>query len=217
MFEFLLYHRFDDYGTVSRTIFVDVACEQCGHCYGHALTRSRRAIGDRYVWQAREKYREKWLAQARRELDAKLARAVEVVPCPHCGWIQSRMLDRARQERYPAETWPGLFAFILAMIALAGLFVLWELEKAFQLNWVTAWISLSATFGLMVCCGGLCIVREALRARRYDPNSAPQEERIELGRQRSLSWEQFQALYPADAAIQMEQQKAAACRTETSV
>jgi len=39
------------------------------------MTRSRRAIGDRYAWQSREKYREKWLAQARRELDAKLARA----------------------------------------------------------------------------------------------------------------------------------------------
>jgi hypothetical protein len=216
MFEFLLYHRFDDYGTLSRTVFVDVTCEQCGHRYGHAMTRTRRAIGDRYVWQSREKYREKYVEEARRELDAKLARGVEVVPCPQCGWIQARMLDRARRERYPAETWPALVAFILAMIALAGLFVLWELEKAFRLNWVSAWISLSATFGLMVCCGGLCIVREALRARRFDPNSTPPEERIELGLQRSLNWEQFQALHPDDAAIQIEQEKAAACRTETS-
>jgi hypothetical protein len=217
MFEFLLYHRFDDYGTLKRTVFVDLVCEQCSHCYGHAMTRTRRAIGDRYVWQSREKYREKWLAQARRELEVKLARGVEVVPCPRCGWFQARMLSRAREERYPSTSWPALSAFVLAMIALAGLFVLWELEKAFRLNWVNAWISLSATFGLMVCCGGLCILREALRARKYDPNSAPQEERIEMGLQRSLSWEQFQVLYPDDAAIQIEQQKAAACRTETSV
>jgi hypothetical protein len=217
MFDFLLYHRFDDYGTLKRTVFVDLTCEKCGHRYGHAMTRTRRAIGDRYVWQSREKYRDKYVGEARRELDAKLACGVEVVPCPECGWIQSSMLDRARQERYPAETWPALTAFTIVMIALVGIFVLWELEKAFRLNWVNAWISLSTTFGLMVCCGGACILREALRARRYDPNSAPREELIELGKQTSLSWEQFQALFPDDAAIQIEKQKAAACRTETSV
>jgi hypothetical protein len=204
MFDFLLYHRFDDYGTVSRTVFIDVTCEQCSHCYGYALTRSRRAIGDRYIWQSREKYRDKYVAEARRELDAKLARAFDVVPCPRCGWIQAHMIAKAQQARYPAETWPAVFAFILAMIALAGLFVLWELEKAFQLKWVTAWVSLMLTFALMVGCGMLCVLREALRARKFDPNSTPVEERIEEGMQRSLSWEQFQALYPEDAAIQAE-------------
>jgi hypothetical protein len=126
------------------------------------------------------------------------------------------MLKRARYERYPCESWPAFLAFALAMIALAGLFVLWKLEAAFPLGWKRAWISLMATFGLMVCCGGLCILREALRARRYDPNSGPSEERIELGVQRSLTWEQFQTLHPQDAVMQIEKREAAARTAETA-
>jgi hypothetical protein len=217
MFDFLLYHRFDDHGTVSRSVFVEVTCEQCSHYYGYALTRSQRAIGDRYVWQSCDKGKEKALSDARRDVDRKLARGVELVPCPRCGWIQARMLGRARDENYPIEGWPALFAFILATVALAALFVLWKLEEALQLNWVTAWVSLIATFALMVTVGLVCIAREALRARKYDPNSAPQEERIALGRSRSLRWEQFEAHFPHDAAMQIEEKKAPEWRTETSV
>ncbi len=199
MIEFLLYHRFDDFGTLSRTVFIDVECEQCANVYGYALTRTRRAIGDRYFWQSREKGREKALKQARLELDAKLAAGVEVVPCPCCGWIQANMQNRARKERFPPGGWPAFSAFLLAGVALAMLYVLWEFEKAFGQNWETAWLSLSLTFLLMVSCGGLCIARDAWRARKYDPNSEPEEARIERGLQRSLTWEQFQTQYPFDA------------------
>jgi hypothetical protein len=180
------------------------------------MTRSTRAIGDRYVWQSPEKHKEKWLAEARRSVDAKLERGVEVVPCPCCGWIQSRMLRRARTECFPVETRPGVFAFILAGVALLLMVVLYHVEQAFNVNWVTGWLGLIATAILMAGCGTVCVIRQELRARRFDPNSTPAEERIDLGRQRALSWEQFQSLYPAEARIQTEEARAVACRTETS-
>jgi hypothetical protein len=199
MFEHFIYHlfrRFDDHGSLSRTVFVEARCEQCGHGYGYALTRSARSIGQRWFWQRPEVSRGRALEEARRELDQRLARGVEVAPCPRCGWIQQRLLERARREFFPLQTWPALFAFILAGIALALMVVLGYLEKAFRLNWEQAWLALVATCILMLCCGILAFVRQQLRARAYDPNTTPVEEGMARGRHRALTREQFGGLYP---------------------
>jgi hypothetical protein len=205
MFEFLLYHRFDDHGTVTRSRYVEVRCERCSHDYGYALTRSRRAIGDRYVWQKREAGRKKALEEAGREVEKKLTGGSEVVPCPCCGWIQQGMLEKARRELYPVESWPALFAFLLAGAALAGLVVLYHLEQNFQLNWVTAWGALMATALLMVCCGIVAFLHQQMRAARFDPNATPAEERIARGQRMVLHRSDFAVLYPAREEVEADE------------
>jgi hypothetical protein len=118
------------------------------------------------------------------------------------------MLDRARSEHQSPASRSALIAFVLAGIAIGCLFVLGEVEKAWRLNWVEAWQTLLATAGVMLVCGLLMSVWQAVRYTRYDPNTSPVEERIARGRQRAVSREQFRAGCP-DAEREHEERSKA--------
>jgi hypothetical protein len=109
MFEHFLYHlfvRYDDHGKMSRTVFAPVRCEQCGHTYGHALTRSARMFGERYFWKKPDSSLPGAQKEARRELEKKLARGVDLVPCPSaagfsgaCSTGRAANISRRRRGR----------------------------------------------------------------------------------------------------------------------
>jgi hypothetical protein len=201
----LLITRHEDRGRLSRTIHVGVRCEQCRHKYGYALTRSVRVKVSRVIWESRERARRAAEHQAESHLDEKLDRQSDPVPCPHCGWLQSQMLDAARRERFPRRPRNAVFALILAGIALfASFIVMMAQEERPNRDLGGVLTGLMLTVALLGGGGIASLVIHDRRVKNYDPNSTPVEDRIERGRERTLSWKEFQELYPQDEAKEDE-------------
>jgi hypothetical protein len=205
MIEFViqaLLTRHEDNGQLERTIHVGVLCEQCGRPYGYALTRSVGVQTTRAVWESVEAARKTAFRQARRSLDRILDRECDPVPCPECGWLQKKMLTAARREHFGALPWSATFAFILAGIVLFLLLAYTILVEDLALK-PARWgpegaAGLGLSFVLLLLCGGGAWLVHRVRRMWFDPNSIPVEERIERGRERALTWEEFQVRYPQE-------------------
>jgi hypothetical protein len=201
----LLITRHEDCGRRSRTIHVGVRCEQCRHKYGYALTRSVRVKATRIIFESREKARRVAEHNAEDQLDEKLDRQSDPVPCPSCGWIQSKMLNAARRERFPR--WPrnALFAVILAGIAFFASSIVYAAQQERPNRDLSGvFTGLMLTVALLGGGGIISLVLHDRRVKNYDPNSDPVEDRIERGRERTLSWQEFRELYPQDDAEEDE-------------
>jgi hypothetical protein len=75
-------------------------CEECGEDYTYIVTR--QAMGeDKTLFSWTE---EASLIKAQREaeknLQAKLEKENDAAPCPHCGWVQQKMIADVRKQSY---------------------------------------------------------------------------------------------------------------------
>jgi hypothetical protein len=195
----VLLTRHEDRGRLSKTIHVGVRCEQCGHKYGYALSRSARVKVARAVWESRATAREAAQRHAETLVDQKLDRESDPVPCPKCGWLQNKMLDAARREQFPHSPRNAVVALIIAGVALFASFVVQMIQEEHpNLALGGVLCGLLITVALLGGGGIMSLVVHQRRVKNHDPNSTPVEERIERGRERALSWEEFQELYPED-------------------
>lgn len=158
-----------------------IRCEQCGRSYAYWVARQGEGIAQNVLWLRGEEASREAQLKAAAQAQAALADAVDPVPCPNCGWLQSTMIGRARQLYLHHLNRAGL---LLPMFGLVLLLFFVPAHRAFPES-----LPLSIGFRLDQCAiigGPLLVVLRFLLARRYQPNAQPLEKRLESGRARAV-------------------------------
>ncbi len=96
---------------------------RCDHCSGEfAYRMEREAAGQELdlLWRDGAGARQKSEATARREVDAKLQKGDELVPCPSCGRFQRAMVKRRRMQAMMWGVVVSVVAAILGVVVIAG-------------------------------------------------------------------------------------------------
>jgi hypothetical protein len=92
---------------VSGSTFRKHRCERCRLVYGYKMERVVRGSSSDLYGLGQEAARKRAERNANRALENELADGFDLVPCPACGWYQSRMVSAARDEkcRWLATAW----------------------------------------------------------------------------------------------------------------
>jgi hypothetical protein len=109
------------------------------------------------------------------------------------------MFESAQRERFPHRPRHVIVALALAGIAFLAIVIVTKAREdhpELALDGVL-W-GLGFTVALLGACGIVSWVLHDRQVKHYDPNSTPVDERIERGRERALSWEEFKERYPND-------------------
>jgi hypothetical protein len=107
-------------GTASGSRRKPVTCSGCGQQYEYVVTREGRGTSAPRPFPFilfSERANRGVLERAKKDLAFKLERAVDPVPCPHCGILQPNMIRPKRHEK--AKTILLLVGVVVAMIFLA--------------------------------------------------------------------------------------------------
>jgi len=166
-----------------------VPCEECGLEYVYLFQGSAEGTGTSALFLDNQGAQDRARAHAEAHLAVTLQQGVAVVPCPRCGRVQQNMVPLARSSRL---VW--LLLVVLALSLAVAVFGMWAAvcsltaaNRQEQAEALTAWIVVGA---LAVVAAGLFFLRRALN-QRYDPNSAPVEERQRLGQELAVTKEEF--------------------------
>jgi hypothetical protein len=170
---------------------VAVRCERCKHKYYYELTRSARGYGS-----SKEQARRRAEVSLRWLLECD----VEPVPCPHCGWWQREMIPVVRERRQRGTLVWGLAGLIAATFAGWAALFLMELRDTWKVNVAPSSVPLFGTFAALAAAGGigLLFVREYKKGVHNPNDPATELERIDLGRQLTLTPEQVEEWARAD-------------------
>lgn len=156
-----------------------VDCEECGTCYLYVLRRETEGQAGAWFFFVTEGTRKEAHDAAARALEARLAREVDVAPCPKCGHVQREMVWQAKARR---GRWLGFVGAVIFGVGVA-LGVPNLLDKRLDLPW--SFIAPLAAIGAVF----LAIRCAILLA--YDPNKARLEERLALARKVSVTSEDY--------------------------
>lgn len=77
-----------------------VSCESCGTAYVYQVERIVTGTGTSVLFLDNEGARQRAQDDAIASLGHELAKAVDEVPCPHCGWLQLDMCKRSRKRLF---------------------------------------------------------------------------------------------------------------------
>jgi hypothetical protein len=164
-----------------------VTCKKCGCEYGYWMKRSVSSSNTSWFLIGRDSARNRSTREAEGELAERLRTEHDPVPCPKCGHYQKNMWPAAREEKYSWMLFVGIMAGLVlaAMIMACG-------EIVSRLGGDNRLMKqLSRTIGGMACPALIVVpilahlLKKKLMAR-YDPNSTPQDDRIDLGRERAM-------------------------------
>jgi hypothetical protein len=177
--------------TVSGAVDKTVRCESCHAEYVYRLERTATGSGtSRVLCFYKEEATEHAAAVAQYQLRRELHEGIDLVPCPACGWYQSNMIMKGR-EQHCAWMW------LLGVLLTAGLLplaMLGVLINCFRCPYSPPNIPGDVMLAGLVILGlvgvSLFIARSIL-ASRYDPNSDDPEARIQLGRSRAMLRDEF--------------------------
>ena len=84
--------------TTYGSVYKHVTCEHCAVEYSYEMYRFATGAGLSFLFLDGAGASERAQTKAENDLIRKLVRGVEVVPCPECGWVQSNMFRRARNQ-----------------------------------------------------------------------------------------------------------------------
>ncbi|MFO0965463.1 MAG: hypothetical protein U0793_07735 [Gemmataceae bacterium] len=160
-----------------------VSCETCGKKYVYEVRRLSQGQAIHLI--SSEGEGAKALAQriAAHDLKKQLDAAIEVVPCPACGWIQADMLPTARRRHLRRVKILGIFillGLVLPLVMTVGA-VFWPPNARAAEEIVDESILWAA--GLLAVGAGILIWR-AMACKHYDPNGEDLDKRLAEGRQR---------------------------------
>jgi hypothetical protein len=166
---------------------VAVRCENCRRKYYYRLERTGRG-------EANTKEQARRIAKAR--LLKMLDCDIDPVPCPECGWYQEDMLPLLRKPRLRWMQHLGIACALFGACFLLPIILYFDKNTRLAdktslqivVNCGACWAA------LMVAAASVFVLRSYLN-RRYNPNDPETEqERIELGRSRSITQEQAEEL-----------------------
>lgn len=161
-------------------------CESCNHAYHYQI--EREGVGEGFSWffLQRKKAKNEANDRARRDLVKRLRVGVDLVPCPRCGHCQADMVRAEREKQHGWMTVPIVIAAVIFLytlpLSLAGQGKIPVRDRV-----VIGYIAAAA--GTLAF--GFAFMQSHLR-KRYDPNSIPLADRLEISRSR-CSNERFQS------------------------
>ncbi len=91
-----------------------VACEKCASSFFYELTRVGVGKASSPFFLAQGWARKRAEKSARRNLDKRLAREAEMVPCPKCHWVNQDLIEMYRRRQYRGG-W-----MLIALLIVAG-------------------------------------------------------------------------------------------------
>jgi hypothetical protein len=175
----------------------EAKCEQCECEYVYQVFRSATGRSTAFLVADHDRAQQR----ADHELMYLLIDTCDPVPCPKCGWYQRNMVARARQLRFG---WLSIASLVFFVISCFGLFFVVPAVAALVAA-IDKEPGILLYFGLLlwgaafILAAVLLILRRVLE-RRYDPNAADRERRIDLGRYRAVTKEDYlRGVLPRDA------------------
>jgi hypothetical protein len=89
-----------------------VVCEKCSTKYHYIITRLATGKGSAPYMVGQQAANERAVAASRSNLEKRLGREAEMVPCPKCHWVNEDLVRRYRRTLY---RWMGKFAWIIPL------------------------------------------------------------------------------------------------------
>jgi len=154
-----------DYSTkLSGQRVVKIHCEECSTDFVFVMEREAKGIGTSIYGFDNDGAQQRAVEAAQRELTGKLWTELDVVPCPECGHVQSRMIPTALRRRWRPLRALGILATIAAAI-LGGMNYLTTIgvDEPVILAWPEFW--------LLAWVGPAMLAFRAFANQRYDPNA----------------------------------------------
>lgn len=155
-------------------------CEKCQTRFRYELTRFGTGLGEAPFFLGQASAAASAQAEARRHLQERLEREVELVPCPKCGWVNVDVIKTYRKRKYRHLPW--LSSVIVVAGFFAALFLGASLARVLGGRSDAPWI---ARLVLLVVClsspAWIFLLRSGLR-RRINPNrTQPRWPAVPLG------------------------------------
>jgi hypothetical protein len=172
-----------------------VDCEGCQQKYVYLLERSASGEGTSLLFLDNEGAKERAQERAKAELEYKLGRACDPVPCPRCGWYQQHMIPKAK-EQHKAWMWTAGLAAILLAVPLGLVAAIASVVAENQGSRgaaVVTYLSL-ALMAVALVLGPAWLFVRYRAVKQFDPNAELAEDRIARGRDRAVTLEQFAAM-----------------------
>lgn len=173
---------------VSGSTFRKHRCECCRLVYGYKMERVVRENSSAVYGLGQEAARKRAERNANRALENELANGFDLVPCPACGWYQSRMVSAARDEecRWLSKAWAlSLSACIICVSFAIGIpnEVRSQGQALSEDDKIVVLISkICAAFALVL--SGVFYSIDKRRRRRLDLNGSPTAIRIARAKER---------------------------------
>jgi hypothetical protein len=154
-----------------------IICEECKKPYAYAACRVGKGTDSDILWLNSAGATAAARAQAEADARDKLAKAIDPVPCPTCGWFQSNMITPARRRHlffwHRFGLWTALFSFVLLPLPYSIL--------KYSPDSLVANVFLRST--QVMCLGGVVLVAARfVLSQRFDPNKLPLKKRLQWGR-----------------------------------
>ena len=150
-----------------------VWCEKCGTLYSFELARVGVAVASAHYGLGQGAARHRADEDAEDDLDRRLSRDTELVPCPRCNWVNDELVVRWRSRLYPRVWIPIALTLTLTGGLLAWLPIVANLRDVEGLG-QRGRTTLAFGCLALVALSPLAILwfREVLRRRKVDPNAS---------------------------------------------
>src|SRR5437660_1384084 len=92
-----------------------VTCEKCQTRFYYELARTGAGAATGFLF-AGDAARRRAAAAAQRNLQVRLSREAELVPCPRCQWINQELIDKCRRLRFGAAPILGVILLVVGLL-----------------------------------------------------------------------------------------------------
>jgi len=152
-----------------------IRCERCNCQYGYVVYRRAIGRGTYPIWGRKEKAIHAANSKAEIEVQKLLKRAIEPVPCPSCGWLQSTMVREMRRRFARWMIGAGVVALVVFLLT-AGVIYLSKIDNRRSMSAGTRTLIADAIALAMALCAGSIAARYALTFL-IDPNGTYRTDR----------------------------------------
>jgi len=143
-----------------------VTCEKCAREFFYELSRSAKGQASSVYGLYPEATKIKAQKKAQENLAKRLARDVELVPCPNCRWVNDAATRIFRRAKYRKFLPYAVFIFVIGAIVAGALyeFSQWKPSDIFAMSIFAG--------GALFLPAMLLTIQHLLR-KRIDPNASP--------------------------------------------
>jgi hypothetical protein len=169
-----------------------VECDRCGCEYFYQLSRIGTGTGTAPYFIGTGRAQRAAARRASRDLQRRLERETELVPCPKCSWISDQLADAYRRTRYKFLGKVAFYIWLTTTVAVVALLPLLGFGPDALLP-----VALVLS-GLVLVAGGVLGVRAVLRSRIRPNANYPEARRFCPGRR-----QRFLAMRPQGTSCRL--------------